>query len=178
MKKFRFFTPGTLEEMKTQYRVLSRSNHPDLGGDLRTMQDINGEWADILSTHAFTEATERTAAANAEGKKGAGDYHDLNQVRDILRREIIFILNMGLGIKVELMGLWVWATGDTYPHRDEFKEHNKDAEIKWIYSGPKKAWYFAGVPSMSRKHTPLKTIRAMYGSIQFTEKDLNVAVNA
>lgn len=176
--QYKFFTPGTKEEMVSQYRELCKTNHPDHGGDLRTMQDINGEWASILAHAAFVEATERQNQAHAEGRKSAGDYHDLNNVEEMLRREIIFILNMGLGVEVELMGLWIWVTGDTKVHAAEFKAHNVDAEIKWKWSPVKMAWYFAGVPTFSRKNTPLAQIRATYGSIQFSEKDLNLNLNA
>ena len=62
------------------------------------------------------------------------------------------------GLKVELVGAWVWVSGDTFPH----KETLKAAGFKW--ASKRKMWTFAGVPS-SGKGAPMDYIRAKYGSM-------------
>jgi curved DNA-binding protein CbpA len=160
MNTYKYFTPGTREEMKNQYRKLCYENHPDKGGNTRTMQEINAEWATIQAQAAYTEASDRQQTAHADGKKSAADYHDLNEVAEILRAKIEIALNLS-GVDVELMGLWIWCTGNTKEHRETFKANG----FRWAQN--KTAWYYAGVPTFNRKKTTLDEIRNAYGSQTF-----------
>jgi curved DNA-binding protein CbpA len=55
-----FETCNTLEEAKTLYKSLARANHPDTGGDLRTMQEINAQYAEYCASIRRTNfATQR-----------------------------------------------------------------------------------------------------------------------
>jgi len=40
-----FFECRTFEQGRAKYRKLAQAHHPDRGGDLRTMQEINSQWA-------------------------------------------------------------------------------------------------------------------------------------
>lgn len=153
----------TQEEAKRLYHDLARQYHPDLGGDLETMKAINTEYASFQAHGANVNARERQRAAHAEGKKSAADFHDIDEVTEILRVKIETALNLGLD--VELCGLWVWVTGDTKTHKEELKE----AKFKW---SPKKlAWFFAGVPSFNRSEWSLDDIRNTYGSQKFKKEE-------
>jgi hypothetical protein len=153
---------ASLDEAKSLYKKRARENHPDLGGDTRTMQDINAEYAYFQAHEAYRSERTRQEKAHAEGKKTAADYHDLDQVIEELRVKIEAVLNMGL--EVELCGLWVWVSGDTKPHKEELKS----AGFKW--SPHKTAWYFPGVPSFNRTPRSMDDIRSMYGSQVFTRQ--------
>ncbi len=160
----------TLDEAKKLYKELARANHPDLGGDLRIMQEINAQYSKFQATGATNEARERQRAAHAEGKKSAGDYHDLDEVGEHIRKVIEFALNLD-GVEIELMGLWVWLSGNTKAHKETIKawnEANPAERIKW--SPKKTAWYFAGVPTFNRRETTLDEIRETYGSQTFTRE--------
>lgn len=159
------------EEAKARYRELVRKHHPDAGGDTRTMQDINNEYATFKARGATAEAKNRQRTAHAEGKKSAADYHDLNEVSEQIRTMILFALNLQ-GVEVELMGLWVWLTGETKQHREAFKAWNEaNSAQRWKWSPNKKAWYFAGVPTFNRKKTTLDEIRNAYGSQAYKRED-------
>jgi len=162
---YKYFTPGTKEEMKAQYRALCFKHHPDQGGDTGTMQEINAEWSYIQAHEAYTEARTRQEGAHADGKKSAGDYHDLNEVEATLRIKIEFALNLE-GVEVELMGLWVWLTGNTKAHKEAIKENGG-----WKWSQNKTAWYYPGVPTFNRKKTTLDEIRSAYGSQTFSKEE-------
>ena len=43
MKNF-FENCRTLDELKSEYRRLARIHHPDVGGDVATMQEINRQY--------------------------------------------------------------------------------------------------------------------------------------
>ena len=150
----------SLEEAKVIYRNLAKENHPDLGGDTRTMQAINAEYARFQSQFAYTSERTRQQAAHAEGKKTAADYHNLDDVIEALRVKVEAALNLGLD--VEVCGLWVWVSGDTRPHKEELKA----AGFKWA---PDKAmWFYPGVPSFNRQKRSMDEIRNMHGSQVFT----------
>ena len=44
MKRY-FDHLNTLAAIKAEYKALVKANHPDIGGDTATMQDINGQYA-------------------------------------------------------------------------------------------------------------------------------------
>lgn len=160
----------TQAEAKARYRELVKENHPDAGGDTKTMQDINAEYARFQSEGAKTEARERQRTAHAQDRKSAADFHNLDEVGEQIRVMIEFALNLD-GVEVELMGLWVWLTGNTKAHREAFKTWNEaNPASRWKWSPKKTAWYFAGVPTFNRKETSLDEIRNSYGSQKFSRQ--------
>jgi hypothetical protein len=151
----------TLEEGKALYRELAMKHHPDHGGDLATMQAINAQWAQFLAENAKADGYRRQQDAHAENRKSAADFHDLDEVGELLRLKIEFALNLE-GVEVELMGFWVWLTGNTKPHKEAIKAQG----FRWAHE--KQAWYFAGVPSFNRQKRTLDEIRSMHGSQKFS----------
>jgi hypothetical protein len=161
MTEYRFFYAcQTLDDAKSLYRKLAQQYHPDRGGDTRTMQELNAEYARFQSEFAYRSERTRQTAAHEEGKKTAADYHDLSEVIETLRVKIEAILNMGL--EAELCGLWIWVSGDTRPQKDAIKELG----FKW--APDKKLWFFAGVPSFNRTRRTMDEIRNMHGSHIFS----------
>lgn len=154
---------NTLEEAKILYRALVKIHHPDVGGDTRTMQDIIGEYSKFCATFAKREGYERQRQAHAENRKSAADFHNLDEVAEVLRVKIEFALNLD-GVEVELMGFWVWLTGNTKAHKDAIKAQG----FKWAKN--KEAWFFAGVPSFNRKEKTLDEIRDLHGSQSFARQ--------
>jgi len=161
MKYFR--NCQTLDEAKSLYRTLARQHHPDMGGDTRTMQAINAEYARFQSNFARTEQRTRQTAAHAEGKKTAADYHDLDEVTECLRIKLEALLNISPDLTIEICGLWIWVTGDTRTHRAAIKEVGG-----MRYAPEKQAWYFAAIPSFNRTRRSMSEIRSMHGSQVFT----------
>ena len=141
----------TTDELKRTYKNLARQHHPDLGGDLRTMQDINA---------AFDAACREFVPREKPGK--SDDYYDWRAgVDEALRAEIAKVITLQ-DIELEICGAWIWATGDTRRHKETFKANG------WKWSKPKIAWYWAGCPSSGRGNNTLDEIRAMYGSQRVT----------
>jgi hypothetical protein len=118
MNRFNNLTP---EEACSLYRKLARENHPNFGGDTRTMQDINAEYAYYTAHAAMHEARQRQQAAHAEGRKSAADYHDIDELGEILCHVVENLLNIIPELIVEVCGLWVWVTGETRKHKDAIK---------------------------------------------------------
>ena len=136
----------TAEELKKEYHRLARENHPDLGGDTATMQQINAE---------FEKAAERIASGYTMDDQNAESAADIAEFASVLN--ILFGLG---GIEIELCGTWLWITGSTYAHKDAIKA----AGCKW--SAKKKAWYYHSgeYTRKSRKGYSMDEIRDLHGS--------------
>lgn len=137
----------TIEEVKALYKKLAFENHPDLGGNTVTMQAINAEYA----------------FATAHILKGAdlSQEETENQMRfsEAYRELIEKIIHLP-GIVVELVGLWIWVTGNTFPLRDQLKAAGL------LFAPKKKAWYYRSEEyKVSRGgKKSLDEIRDKYGS--------------
>lgn len=138
---------ATLDEVKAKYKKLAKQYHPDLGGDTATMQEINKEYA----------------FATAKAVKGA-DLSDEEAENEILsseayRKAIEQIIHLD-GITIELVGYWIWVTGNTYPVRATLKEAG------FLFAHKKVAWYFRTAEYKVTKGSgkSLDEIRDKYGS--------------
>ena len=113
------------------------------------MQDINNEYKYFCEHPTFVF-------------KHQGDKEDLLIYPEVLAK----IINLK-GIVIELIGVWLWVSGDTKPHRKELKEAG-------FWFAPKKLmWYFRPEGMKSRNHDPLdiRAIRNKYGSDVIQQKE-------
>ena len=138
---------GTLEKVKATYKKLAKQYHPDLGGDTATMQHINTEYA----------------YATAKAIKGA-NLSDEETESEILsseayRNAIEQIIHLD-GITIELVGCWIWVTGQTYSNRGTLKAAG------FLFASKKQAWYFRTAEYKVGKSSgkSLDEIRHKYGS--------------
>jgi hypothetical protein len=138
----------TTDEIKTAYRNLAQIFHPDHGGDTAIMQDINAEYSAAMSKAIRNERPGLTEQ----------EYADLDKVNDIIRQAVQDIVNLP-EITVEICGLWVWVSGNTYPVKDAIKA----AGYRW--ANQKKMWYYAGVPASSHGKMDMDDIRSAHGSV-------------
>jgi hypothetical protein len=144
----------TLDEIKAEYRRQARLHHPDVGGDTVTMQALNAEYANVMSQRIRKERPGKTPQ----------EYANLDRYAENIREMIEKVIMLD-GIKIEIIGWWVWITGDTYPNRQAIY----DAGYEW--SGSKKAWKYAGCPSLSRRHMSLDEIRNYHGTTVVKDGD-------
>ena len=100
-----------LEDLKKQYRKLAMEFHPDRGGSEEVMQKINSEYERLFS-----------------------DLKTAEDMEDDFRAIIDALLNFDLTI--EIIGTWIWVSGDTYAVKAQLKELG----FKW--ASKKKAWYW------------------------------------
>ena len=137
----------TLEEVKATYKKLAKKHHPDLGGDNATMQAINTEYAfacakAIKGANLSEEETEHEILSSEE-----------------YRQAIEKIIHLD-GIVIELVGYWIWVTGNTFPVRATLKEAG------YFFAPKKLAWYFRTAEYKVSKggKKSLDEIRDKYGS--------------
>lgn len=142
-----FFNHMTTDDIKAEYRRLAMQFHPDHGGDTATMQEINSQYSKAIDA----------AIRNEKPGLSEDEYTDLANVNEVVRRAVVAIVNLP-DITVEICGLWVWVSGNTYKVKDTIKA----AGYKW--ASAKKMWYFAGVPASSHGKMDMDDIRNAHGS--------------
>lgn len=141
----------TLEDVRTRFRELAKRHHPDLGGDLRIMQEINAEYQRI-TTYLGSNST----SGSSTGESG-WDW----TVEDRIRAAIYEAVNLAGRVQVEIIGTWIWVSGDTRPHAARLK----DSGFRW--SAKNRKWYFTTTPMRRRyrgKTMSMDWKRNRYGS--------------
>ena len=146
-----FDHPANLEELKSQYKKLAMQHHPDRGGNVEIMQEINREYDEL-----FTKL--KNVHRTADGKTYTAQ-EETNETPDDFREIIERLITLD-GIQIELCGSWLWITGNTLLHKDVLKE------LRFRWSKSKRAWYYHS--DGYRKHTgrsyTLDEIRDLHGS--------------
>jgi hypothetical protein len=144
MKINYFNTCKNLEEVRKLYKELALKNHPDKGGDTATMQEINAEYQYIFKNKMFD-----FAGLSEQEQEEFIKYPDI--IGKIIGLE---------GIVIEILGDWIWVSGNTYPHRAILKETG------FFFAHKKVMWYYrpAEYKSSNRKPKDIEEIRRKYGS--------------
>ena len=132
--------------LKTRFRDLCKVHHPDLGGDLKTMQELNaayeramrGEYRKTMSDDDAEEAVSMDAELAAKVAE-------------------VIVLK---GIILELVGRWLWATGETFAVKGELKAAG------FFWAAKKCAWYYRKPEDggARRSNLSLFEIKAKYGA--------------
>jgi len=99
---------STLDQVKALYKKLAKAHHPDFGGSTQDMQEINCEYA--------------FASAKAIQGGGLSAEDAQNQIRysEEYRSAIEAVIHLE-GILIEVVGHWIWVTGNTLLHKDLLK---------------------------------------------------------
>lgn len=138
----------TLEDLKTQYKILAMKHHPDRGGDEETMKVINAEYDTLF---ARIKNFHRAADGNIYE-------HSNTESADVFKNIISELLRTG--VNIEIIGRFIWVSGDTKPA----KELLKKLGFKW--HSKKQMWYKApdGYRRKGKKEYSISEIRSMYGT--------------
>lgn len=154
-----FENAGTLEELRKQYKELLKKHHPDNGGNVAAMQEVNAEYDRLFKLlkdkHENDAAEEQT-----DYNRNMYDWENDRALREVLEKIIHFS-----GIEILICGQWIWVDGNTFSYKKEFKEMG----FKW--ASQKKKWYFHTdiFRKKSRKTLSMEDIQNYYGSTTVKE---------
>jgi DnaJ-class molecular chaperone len=152
-KSYTYFipTPKTLEELKAQYRKLAMQHHPDRGGNNEAMKAVNNEYDELFPRLKDIHQTKdgETYTARQTSTETVDQFKDL--ITELMRMD---------EITIEIIGCFVWVTGNTKPHKERLKA------LKFQWHSKKIAWYLKPEEyrKRSRKEYELDEIREMYGT--------------
>lgn len=146
-----FTNVNTLDELRSQYKTLLKRFHPDQpDGSGDATKAINAEYERLFKRIKENHTSAEKTAQNAK----------YDATEDALLREMLNkIINLA-GINIEIIGQWLWLSGNTYQYRKELKE------LGFKFAGQKKMWYWhsEAFRKKSRKKLSINDIRNYYGS--------------
>lgn len=159
----------SLEELRKQYKTLLKKYHPDCGGSEEITKEIIAEYERLFAELEKGDKYDRT---NADETKAHNTKYNTTvdaELRAAVERIIRFE-----GLKIEIVGYWVYVTGNTYSYKDVFPT------LKYWYAPGKKCWYWGGSddykPTKGYRGHSMKRNRAKYGSeIVETEEQQKIA---
>lgn len=145
----------TLQEAKILYKKLALQHHPDRGGDPEVMKAINLSYENFLK--------------NGANKFDSEKFNEEIRLNEEYNEAISKVINLQ-GVLLELVGGWLWATGNTKMYKDIFKEAG------YFYAPKKQAWYFRteewSCKGRKKKNLTLDQIRSKYGSKEIRKNEL------
>lgn len=125
-----------LNDLKAKYKELAIQNHPDNGGDVETMARINAEYDEKVKKLAKkTKVNAKTkVAAKTEGMT---DEEISAAIAAEFKATMDALAKMELdGVQIELIGSWLWVSGNTKPIKDSLKA----AGFRWCPKKEGKPW--------------------------------------
>lgn len=149
MKTYFNPAPKTLEELKNAYRNLAKKYHPDKGGNKEDMQAVNAEYDRLFPKLKDIHTNKDGETYTKETAETPDYFKDL--INELMKFE---------GVVIEVIGSFVWLSGNTKPYKEQIKALN----FKWHTK--KFVWYLApqDYRKRSRKNYELDEIRNMYGT--------------
>lgn len=142
-----FIYCDSLDELKLQYRELAKQYHPDLNPEIgdEIMKEVNNEYD----------------FASAKLAKQSNDESMHFEAAVAFREQINKIIH--LPVLIEIVGSWIWITGDTKP----VKQDLKGAGYYWAHKKMAWYWYPEGFGG-GRGTNSLDELRNKYGSQKVT----------
>lgn len=163
-----FSNVQTLDELRKQYRDLLKEYHPDNGGSEEETKAINVEYERLFKTlkDKHTWQQDNTADNKTDSKTSYDNMRYSFEEDELLREMLQRVIHLP-DITIEIIGNWLWISGNTYQYRKELKE------LGFKFAGQKKSWYWHSDTFRKRSHKKLSMddIRNYYGSTEVeTEK--------
>ncbi|OCL96567.1 hypothetical protein [Arcobacter porcinus] len=126
-----------INEAKKIYKALAKKLHPDIGGSEEEFKLLNEIYNHLIEHKIYFSNSSKI---------------------DIELEKIISLILHFQNINIELIGSWVWVSGDT----KEIKEKLKEIGFKW--ASKKKMWYYGEMKAKNPNPKSMEEIKAKYGS--------------
>ena len=156
---------------RRQHKELLKLHHPDNGGNLEAMQEINAEYDRL-----FKLLKNQNEYSNADTGSTANGYGSMKYdfAEDEKLREMLYNIIHFNGIDIELVGAWIWVSGSTYACKKDLKE------LGFRWASQKKMWYWhsEAFRKRSRKTLSMDDIRNFYGSTEIKNAGRMVLLQA
>lgn len=141
-----FAKVGTIEELRKKYRELLKQHHPDNGGSVELMQEINAEYDRLFAVLSKENKSEEESSTDDDEAE--------NKAFKVILNEII-----SFNMEIELIGSWIWCF-NCYNYRSRLKE------LGFKFAPKKKAWcwHYGEYKRHYKGQTDLDEVRAKYGA--------------
>ena len=141
----------TAEELKKAYYKAAAKLHPDNGGDAEQFKAMQAEYEKMFERLKNIHTT----ASGETYKKETEETPE--QFAEIINK-VIFMD----GVTIEIIGSWIWLSGNTTAYKDQIRA----AGFWWSRS--KKAWYYNGSSKKTRRRGrySMNKLREKWGSTE------------
>ncbi|MCT7539047.1 hypothetical protein N5T82_04205 [Aliarcobacter cryaerophilus] len=126
-----------INEAKKIYKTLAKKLHPDVGGSEEDFKILNEIYNNLIEHKIYFSNSSKI---------------------DIELEKIISLILHFENINIELVGSWIWVSGDT----KEIKEKLKEIGFKW--ASKKKMWYYGEMKAKNPNPKSMEEIKTKYGS--------------
>lgn len=120
MRKFFNRIYKNINDIKKHFRELVKVYHSDFGGTDELFREMYTEYEDLLNKFVGTSFTNI----------------DDDNISSSLKEKLSKIVNLD-DIEIEIIGKWIWVSGNTILHKDYLKE------LGFKFSGTHKKWYYS-----------------------------------
>ena len=132
-----------LNEAKKVFKRLAKSLHPDIGGSEEEFKLLKNVYDNIIEHKV---------------------YFSNDSKFDIELEKVIAQILHYEDITIDVVGSWIWLSGNTKPLKDTLKKLN----FKW--ASKKKMWYYGEMKGKSHKEQSLDEIKGKYGCTTIKSK--------
>ena len=126
-----------INEAKKIYKQLAKKLHPDVGGSDELFKMLNSIYTNILEN---------------------GIYFSNEFKFDLEIEKIISQILHYENILIEVVGSWIWLSGDTKEIKDKLKD---DLGFKW--ASKKKMWFYGEMKGRNPNEKSMEDIKSKYG---------------
>ena len=135
-----------INEAKKIYKQLAKKLHPDVGGSDELFKMLNSIYTNIIENKIYF----------------SNEFKFDLEIEKIISQILHFE-----NIVIEIVGSWIWLSGDTKLIKDNLKELN----FKW--ASKKKMWYYGEMKGRNPKEKSLEEIKNKYGceTVRTKEKE-------
>lgn len=124
-----------INEAKKIYKQLAKKLHPDVGGSDELFKMLNSIYTNIIENKIYF----------------SNEFKFDLEIEKIISQILHFE-----NIVIEVVGSWIWLSGDTKSIKDNLKELN----FKW--ASKKKMWYYGEMKGRNPKEKSLEEIKHKY----------------
>ena len=114
----------TLEELKKAYHRLCLKLHPDVGGSDAEMKILNAEYEELFDRVKNIHVNKNGETYEKETQETPQEFQTL--IDKLLKLD---------GIEIEIIGCFVWVSGNTKPHKEQLKA------LGFHWHSKKQCWY-------------------------------------
>lgn len=129
-----FININTIDDVKARFKELAKKLHPDCGGDAEEFKAMMNEYKIVFEQYKNIHVTKDGETYEKETTETPEQFADI--INNIIHFE---------DVTIEIIGSWIWLSGNTLKYKDVIKEAG------FFWSKSKRAWYYNGEKTKSRR---------------------------
>ena len=153
-KTYKWFNPRpcTITEGTAMYRDLASKHHPDHGGSVSDMQEINAEWDELKPT--------LPRFCSEQAKQGRQQYQQTKAAEDAAKAAQE--LAKCPGLRFDVVGSWIWADSS-----HKWLHTLEKLGFRWSANRCKYYWHPAGDSSRRNRRASYEEIYKKYNGTSY-----------